>query len=222
MKEICLASILVWLSLRTWQTWMYVGCGSGSGSIQPKARVSQRRMQNAKYAGEGGEAVNRKRECLSRKGGGVQRNEWHLHHNPTRTSSGIYISNETANQSTDEAINEVPLGDEDVVVCMTGPLVPFGLETDETCIIKLCCRQNRVSASSLATPVYTPVWNPIHIPYKTGFPPHKGWMFSKNEDQMKQTKHLVIRLPTVSGQSFIHIILNCRYFNIILAPGSKA
>lgn len=99
----------------------YVGSGSEPGSIQPKEGVcvSQHRMQDAENAGEGGEAVNKKRKSLSRKGGGVQWKEWHLHHNPTRTSIGILRLDETANdddsQSTDEATIVVLLDDRDVL-----------------------------------------------------------------------------------------------------------
>ena len=60
-----------------------------------------------------------KRKSLSRKGGGVQWKEWHLHHNPTRTSIGILRLDETANdddsQSTDEATIVVLLDDRDVL-----------------------------------------------------------------------------------------------------------
>ena len=49
------------------------------------------------------------------------------------SSSRTKPANDDDNQSTDKAINEVLLGNEDALrtpVCMTGTLVPFGLETD--------------------------------------------------------------------------------------------
>ena len=153
----------------------YVGSGSEPGSIQPKEGVcvSQHRMQDAENAGEGGEAVNKKGRAY--RGKGVVCNG--------RNGTCIiiqrghqlvsYVSTKPPMMMTANPQMKLPLWYYWMIEMCSGMYDGerwCSLTWKQTEDSSSYVADNRIECqhSSLAPLVTTPIWTPIHIPYKTG------------------------------------------------------